>query len=334
MLRVVHLLDTPDPVGAFAEATRTGALLALRTSGTSSVPRTVVRTPASWVHSFPHVSDLLGVDGTSRVWVPGPTSASMNLFGTLHARWAGATVVDDPRAATHAHLTPTALHRLLHDDAAALAGVHVVTAGDRLARATYDAAQAAGVRLSHYYGAAELSFVAWGANAEELRPFPGVEVAARDRELWVRSPYVCEGYLEAGHTLRRDGDGWTTVGDRGAVEGGPTDGVVRVHGRGGGITTGGATVLVADLEAVLGRKARGEVVVVGVPHPGLGQLVAAACTVAEDVPRLRELARASLSPAQRPRLWQHLPSLPTTSTGKVDRDAVAATLAARRGVVA
>jgi long-chain acyl-CoA synthetase len=319
----VDLLAAAHPVAAFADAHRHGRLLALRTSGTAASPRTIVRTTASWVDSFPHVSALLDLGPASRVWVPGPLTATMNLFAAAHAAWVGATLVDAPDDATHAHLTPAALARQLAGRPDSLRGVHVLVAGDRLERTTYDAARAAGARVSHYYGAAELSFVAWGEHADALRPFPDVEVQERDGELWVRSPYTCVGYQEAGRVLHRDGAGWTTVGDRGTV----ADGRVRVLGRGGGITTGGATVLVADVEDALRARAAGEVVVVGAPHPDLGEVVVAVVTRADDVPVLTAHARETLSPPERPRRWLHVATLPVTVGGKVDRVALATMVA-------
>src|SRR4051812_1006450 len=44
-----------DPVAAVLEAHDRDELIALRTSGTTNVPRAVVRTTGSWVDSFPHV---------------------------------------------------------------------------------------------------------------------------------------------------------------------------------------------------------------------------------------------------------------------------------------
>lgn len=318
MAEHLDVLSADDPLAAVAAAAPDD-LLAFRTSGTGGRPRTVLRTTRSWLESYPHVSGLLEVSADSRVWVPGPLTASMNLFGAAHARWVGATLVDGPADATHAHLTPSALRRVLADRLDVLSGVRVVVAGDGLPRSLHDAATATGARVSHYYGAAELSFVAWGEHAEALRPFPGVEVESRDGELWVRSPYVCDGYAEPQHVLERDPDGWTTVGDRGVLE---EDGRVTVLGRAGGITTAGATVLEADVEHVLRQQATGEVVVVGVPHADLGQVVAAVVTHPDDVARLRQVGRDHLAPAQQPRRWFHLESLPLTRGGKVDRAAV------------
>src|SRR5690606_12302761 len=139
-----------------------------------------VRSTDSWVDSFDHVSRLAGIGSASRVWIPGPVTATMNLFALVHTAWAGARIVDDLADATHAHLTPARLSRLLVERPGDVAGVHFITAGDRLERSAYDAVRAADARASHYYGAAELSFAAWGEHADALAPFPGVEVEIRD----------------------------------------------------------------------------------------------------------------------------------------------------------
>ena len=208
-----------DPVGAFLAAHAAGRRVVLRTSGSSGASRRVVRSTGSWVASFPAVAELSGLDAASRVWVPGHLTATMNLFAAVHAAWLGAERVDDPGRATHATLTPSALAAGL-DRAVPLAGTHVVVAGDRLTATLHRRAEAAGVTVHHYYGAAELSFVGWGGHAGDLRAFPGVTVQVREEEIWVRSPYLCDGYDGPSGPLRRDGSGFATVGDRGELSDG------------------------------------------------------------------------------------------------------------------
>jgi acyl-CoA synthetase (AMP-forming)/AMP-acid ligase II len=232
----------------------------------------------------------------------------------------GARVVATPSEASHAVLTPAALDAALGDPG--LAGVTAVVAGDRLSPALGARAVAAGVRVHHYYGAAELSFVAWGGHADDLRLFPGVEAQVRDGEIWVRSPYLCTRYAGAAGPLRRDPSGFATVGDRGRLEG---DRLV-VDGRPEAVTTGGATVQVADVEAELRRTAQGEVVVLAAPHPRLGAVVAAVLTEAADHAALVAASRERLDPPARPRTWYLCERLPLTAAGKVDRDALAALL--------
>ena len=323
---VRHVAGAADPVAAVLDAHDRGELIALRTSGTTSDPRSVVRTTDSWVDSFPHVSRLAGIDRHARVWVPGPLSATMNLFAAVHARYVGATVVDAPDGATHAHLTPALLHGALQQGTD-LAGAHVVVAGDRLPRDLAERAVAGGASVSHYYGAAELSFVAWGRHEDDLRPFPEVEIEVRGGVVWVRSPYLSNGYDGADGPLTVDADGFATVGDRGSLDGG----MLTVAGRGADVVlTGGATVLVADVELGLRRAGVPDVVVVGVPHRRLGSVVAAVVADVAVADRARAAARDGLSSGQRPRLWFHLPQFPLTAGGKVDRAAVAALAGAGR----
>jgi acyl-CoA synthetase (AMP-forming)/AMP-acid ligase II len=132
--------------------------------------------------------------------------------------------------------------------------------------------------------------------------------------------------------LRRDESGFATVGDRGwlvdAQQKAP--GRLVVHGRPDSVTTGGATVLLAEVEEALRAAGlRGQVAVIGLPHPRLGQVVAAVLTDATD----REPARAAATDlvAGRPRRWFVRAVLPTTAAGKVDRSALAAELAAAEG---
>ena len=172
--------------------------------------------------------------------------------------------------------------------------------------------------MHHYYGAAELSFVAWGRHADDLHLFPGVEAEVRDGEIWVRSPYLCTGYVGAPGPLRRDAAGYATVGDRGRLDGDR----LTVDGRAEAVTTGGATVQVADVERALRPVSRGEVVVVAVPHARLGSVVAAVLTDAADHVALVAASRELLDPAARPRLWHLCEQPPLTTAGKVDRDAL------------
>ena len=315
--RPVDLSVAVDPVLAFRKAASVEAPVLLRTSG-SAVG--VVRSTYSWISSFPHVSRLAGIGPDSRVWVPGSRAASMNVFARVHASYAGAALVEAAEGvghATHAALTPSQLGTLL--DALPPRGLTVVVAGDRLSPALSDRASAEGLVVHHYYGAAELSFVAWGPHSEGLRPFPGVEAVVRDSEIWVRSDYLCQGYDGAPGPLRRSPDGFATVGDRGRLD----RGRLVVHGRPDAVTTGGSTVLVADVERVLRAGASGEVVVTGAPHARLGEVLVGVLTDSADRLALVASARASLPPAGRPRIWLHVPSLPITEGGKIDRAALA-----------
>lgn len=301
-------LAAADPVAEVLAAHRAGRDLLLHTSGSTAAARPVLRSTASWWDSFAAYSTLSGVGTGARLWVPGPASATMNLFAAVHARVVGATLVSRPEDATHACLTPALLAR--RGDRLA-AGTRVVVAGDALSPAQHATATARGLEVVHYYGAAELSFVAAGPHAGALRAFPGVQVRVVAGEIRVRSPYVAR----PGSGALRLEDGWATVGDRGRLDG---DRLV-VLGRPGTVTTAGATVSPAEVEAELSTVARGDCAVVGVPDPDLGAVLVAVLTDPGDRERLASHARRRLAPALRPRRWQLVDELPLNGAGKVDR---------------
>jgi len=339
-MREVALAD----LTAAAEAgSLTGADVAVFTSGSSGSPRAVVRTLASWRASLVPVSEVTGIRpvgdtaagaGAGLVWVPGPLTSSLFLYGALHAAWCGVPWTGgrldgtDAQRATSAHLVPSqlvdaleAMERGLLPDLRT-----VVVAGAALPGPVRARAEQRGVRVVEYYGSAELSFVGWRDQAGPYRAFPGAEVrVADDHAVWVRSPYVASRYLRprTAGPWRREGS-WHTVGDL-ARPG--TDGWWLLGRGGAAVSTGGHTVVVAEVEAVL-REVPGvrDVVVLGLPHDRLGEVVAAVVvpgtgSVRALRRRLEAAARALPAPA-RPRRWRRAASLPLLASGKVDRQAV------------
>ena len=193
-------------------------------------------------------------------------------------------------------------------------------------------AAARGIRLTEYYGAAELSFVAAGRDGR-LDPFPGVEIQLRPGasgdELWARSPYLALGVVGDG-MLRRDAAGFATVGDLAE----PTpDGGLRILGRGdAAITTAGATVLAEHVESrLLSLPGVEGAAVLGEPHELLGQRVLAVVELADGVEleRVVTAARAALSPVELPRRWFAM-AVPRTDSGKVARGVLRDALASGR----
>jgi acyl-CoA synthetase (AMP-forming)/AMP-acid ligase II len=228
------------------------------------------------VDSFEPLTRIAGLSARDTILITGPLTATMHLFAAVHTLAMGAHLTDRADQATAVHAVPQRLAALLAALPPTAPLRTAVVAGaalpDSLARRCLDR----GLAVTEYYGAAELSFVAARRVPEPMRAFPGVDIRiGGDGVLWARSAYLALGY--AGHQpgpLRRDRDGFATVGDLASVG---TGGDLTIRGRGdSAITTGGHTVLPEDVEAVLGAlPGVGGVAVVGIAHPRFGQIVVA-----------------------------------------------------------
>ncbi|PSK97853.1 acyl-CoA synthetase (AMP-forming)/AMP-acid ligase II [Haloactinopolyspora alba] len=358
--RVRGAATSIEPAGehawdAHGDAASAEAAWAGFTSGSSGRPRAVVRSAASWVDSYDAVSALTGITPADTVLVPGSPATSLTAFAALHTLAVGATLQLAPDWSDSAvaaclpgvdvaHLVPHALDavvgRIAAGDQTRLRTA--VVGGAALPDGLRERAAAAGVDVLAYYGAAELSFVAVDTDGTGLRPFPGVRIDVRQRsgadgdgtgELWVRSPWLAHGYLAgAPGPLRWDENGWASVGD--LADPGPP---LRLRGRAdGAVLTGAATVVPEDVEAVLSQvPGVRDVVVVGTRHERLGAVVTAVVEhrTRDDGPAapraaLEAAARRGLAPAQRPRRWVAVGSLPRTPSGKPARTAIGHALAA------
>ncbi|MDK9671096.1 AMP-binding protein [Propionibacterium freudenreichii] len=329
---VCVLGEGPGVVHQFWQAHRRGQLIGLRTSGTTTgAGRVIVRTTDSWVDSLDAVARRCALTPRDRIWIPGPMGSTMNLFAACLAVHNGVEWSSDkPECATIWQLTPARLSSLLD------AGLprsqrlrEVIVAGDSLSRGLRDRATTRGINVVHYYGAAEMSMIAMGSCRDDLELFDKVEVRTTDGTIWVRSPWLAQGYLRAAADaprrsgaltpLRRGDDGFVTVGDRGALDGRR----LIVEGRDGAVTTAGQTVLLAPLLERLRHRAQGELFLLGLPHAALGQVLTAVVTRRDDLGPVRAWAREHLTGADRPRRWQWVAHPPLTLSGKVDLRALA-----------
>lgn len=341
---VCVLGEGPGVVHQFWQAHRRGRLIGLRTSGTTTgAGRVIVRSTDSWVDSLDAVAQRCALTPHDRIWIPGPMGSTMNLFAACLAVHNGVEWSSDkPECATIWQLTPARLSSLLD------AGLprsqrlrEVIVAGDSLSRGLRDRATTRGINVVHYYGAAEMSMIAMGSCRDDLELFDRVEARITDGTIWVRSPWLAQGYLQASADeppssgnpvplrletpapLRRGDDGFVTVGDRGALAGRR----LIVAGRDGAVTTAGQTVILAPLLDRLRHRAQGELFLLGLPHAALGQVLTAVVTRRDDLGPVRAWAREHLAGADRPRRWLWVPRPPLTASGKVDLRALALDLA-------
>ncbi len=152
----------------------------------------------------------------------------------------------------------------------------------------------------------------------------GAEQATGERgELWLRGPLLMEGYYGRERWTTFTPDEWYRTGDLFHRD---EEGLFYFAGRGDDmIKTGGANVSPREVEAVLQDVTGGLLpIVVGVPDPERGAIVAAVIVAGADVPLdfddVREQLRARLSAFKVPRKFVRLTpaELPTLSSGKTD----------------
>ena len=339
--------------------------LVVFSSGSTGRPRGIVRTVESWQTSVASFSTVSGITGQDTVWLPGPLWSSLFLYGAFHAGAVGARVVlsdadgDSAAGATALHCVPSQLPRLL--DRAEAGGLplvrRVVVAGDHCPAQLKARCEGAGWQVVEYYGASELSFVAWRDRSGPFRAFPGVRTELRPKPepesgfgleaefelqagsgletgsglpeqsglsrgvLWARSRYLAAGYLSArtAGPLRFDVRGWATVQDLART----VPGGLEILGRGdSAVTSGGHTVVVEEVERLLlGLPGVDDVAVLGVPHATLGQVLTAVVVGPAADDNLRAGVARMPAPS-RPRRWVHAGALPRTSGGKLRRDAL------------
>jgi O-succinylbenzoic acid--CoA ligase len=151
---------------------------------------------------------------------------------------------------------------------------------------------------------------------------PGVEIAAPNGELLVRSPTLFRSYrsMARPRTTGPDGrDDWFPTGDAGEV----VDGRVQVFGRlGFVINTGGEKLWPEDLETVL-RALEGvqDVAVTAVEDPEWGERVVA--LVVSDRVSLNDaissIAGERIGPWAKPKEIHYVESIPRTANGKIRR---------------
>jgi long-chain acyl-CoA synthetase len=349
--------DAPAEAGTWKLAEPRGPALVLYTSGSTGRPKGAVLSHAALAFALRSWAEpVMALTPDDVVLAALPLSHSYGLNGALLAPLlAGATVrlverftadgVADLLARGAATVFPgvaTMFRRLLDLD-----GFH---GGPALRLALSGAAPCpwelaaafrarSGVGILRGYGMTELfrpiSYLA--ADTDDLpgaigRAVPGVELRVVDDagdvvaagevgELLVRTPAAMDGYLNAdADTAAVLADGWFRTGDLASVS---VDGWVRITGRKRErILRGGYSIFPPEVESVLlGHPEVAEAAVVGLPHPELGEEIAAFVALCPGArvkgEELSAYCRERLAAFKYPRWVTLVAALPRSATGKV-----------------
>lgn len=259
---------------------------------------------------------------------------------------------------THLSAAPTVLTALAHSPAAAAgpapSPVNVTTGGAPPSAALLERLAELGFRVTHLYGLTESYGPAalnewrseWDAlpvaQASRLRARQGVsnivsptlrvvDVTGHDLppdgrsvgEILLGGNTVMLGYYrDQNSTVAAQYDGWLRTGDLGFRH---ADGYVELTDRAKDvIISGGENVSSIEVEHVLdAHPAVLESAVVGTPDERWGEIVTAFVTVRKDMKvtdrELTDHVRRSLAGYKVPRIFHFRPTLPRTSTGKVQK---------------
>jgi long-chain acyl-CoA synthetase len=236
----------PFRIGAEAAPAPTAGFETL-TSGSTGAPRRIARSFESWQHGFSVNAGLFGIGPGARVAVLGRLVQSLSLYGAVEAISLGAELhvldgarPDRQRAALHARgieviwAAPAQLQLLAEAGGDVLPALRFVLVGGAKLDTSLRAAlskMCPTAQIREFYGAAETSFITL-ADAETPdytvgRAYPGVDIGiggpagrATEGRIWVRSPYMFQGYAGADAGVAQWQDGWLGLGEIGTMEGG------------------------------------------------------------------------------------------------------------------
>jgi len=351
-------LDEPVELGPDDDDPADPTAVAVTTSGSTGVPKTVLLPASALLASAGATHDRLGGGGHWLLALPAEHVAGLQVLVRSLIAGTRPTVLDlsagftpegfvravaampAGRPGTHRYtaLVPTQLTRLLNAPGepgelalAALRGFDAVLIGGAATPAVLrEQAVAVGVRLVTTYGMSETC----GGCVYDDIPLDGVQVRLdADGRVSLGGPVLARGYLgpdQGGFETGTDGRRWFRTDDAGESD----EDRLRILGRlDGMIITGGLKVAPGPVEAALLRlPGVAEAVVVGLPDPEWGQRVAAALVLrpgaaAPTLAQARAAVTAELTAAAAPRQLTLLDVLPLRGPGKPDRTAIITALA-------
>ena len=340
----------PDGIDVLPSDPGKPGLFHSRSGGTTGPAKAIRRSHRSWIASFEISRNRFNLSARDVYGVLSLPSHSLALFAIVEAAHLDADLhllaELRPRAqvaqlaragATVLYATPTQL-RLLCDAGGQIPSLRqILSGGGRMPQGLRSrlAALCPQATVTEFYGTSETSFIAWGdgtgPDGAVGKAYPGVEIDIRNPvdgtgELWVRSPYLFDGYAEGHSSDTRWHDGFVTVGELGRID---NAGHVFVAGRHSRmVTIAGQNVFPEDIEVLLqSRPDIPHCAVMPLPDDLRGTVLVAVIAGQPDAGQAQEViaqCRAAFGPLAAPRQVIALPDFPLLASGKPDLRAIAA----------
>lgn len=335
--------------GAVTTAQGDGQWLMVQSAGSTGAPKTIRRSPASWVASCDVTRRQFGIGPNAPYAVLGAITHSLTLYAVLEALHIGCDLSVltglKPRSQARAlkqagaqvlYATPTQLRLLTAATTEPVPGVRWIFCGG----GTLDPQTRAQVSqmfptatLHEFFGASETSFMtisdAETPSGSVGRAYPGVDLQVRDAqdrdtrdigEIWVKSPYLFDGYVDGDSPDTRWKNGYLSIGEMGRLD---DAGNLTILGRKSRMVTVSdqnvfPEAIEAQMRAVPGvghcaaiavRDARRGHVIIGVLEGQQDDALAA---------RVRTHCRATLGAQKTPRRILFVDRMPLLTAGKPD----------------
>ena len=257
-------------------------LMVVFTSGTTTSPKAICRSRASWQASLRVGTRILHATASQVTLVPGPLAHGLSLYAAVESITTGGTALltgkwDSSAVSTllaryecsRVVAVPSILGRLLAEHRQQLNSLQfVICGGEALSPALRDAYEAlAPVQdVVEYYGTSEHSLIAYRTSADAALPrsagftgrsFPGVDIQIHQAnpqtgigEIFVHSPMLASDYHHSStESFRRRGRR-VSVQDHGSY----ARGILQMAGRAGGmINLGGNNLHPSEVGEALAR---------------------------------------------------------------------------------
>ncbi|MDE9449835.1 AMP-binding protein [Aliiroseovarius sp. Z3] len=323
--------------------------LMVQSAGSTGAPKTIRRKPASWIASFDVTRGRFSIGPDAPYAVLGAMSHSLTLYAVLEALHIGSdlSVLTGlaPRVqarrlreteAQVLYVTPTQLRLLTGVSAPKNPSLRWVFCGG----GTLDPQTRAQVShvfpsatLHEFFGASETSFMTLSDTDTPLgsvgRAYPGVELRVRGAqgqdtsgfgEIWVKSPYLFDGYDQGNSPETRWDGSYLTIGEMGQLD---DVGNLTVLGRKNRMVTVSdhnvfPEAIEAQMRAVPGV---GNCVAVPIPDVQRGNVIVGVLEGAQDAAladHVQAQCRAVLGPHAAPRRIVFVERMPMLSAGKPD----------------
>ncbi len=352
--------DTPPP--PFTRD-RGSAKIVIHTSGTTGTPKGAQRNAsAAGMGALANLITVVPYRRDDIVFCPAPMFHSFGLATFVVSSALGATMVlpekFDPEdslrliaqhRATAASFVPVMIKRIvsLPEEVRSrydLSSLRVVLAsGSAISPGLRAAAKDVfGDVLYDLYGSTEIGWVTI-ATPEDMKtkpttvgkPVPGIEIAVfsaegeklaagETGELFIKSDILFEGYTS--RETKDERDGYMSIGDVGHLD---EDGHLFIEGRADDmVIVGGENIYPIEIEALIESiEGVNEAAVLGVADEEYGEVLAAFVSGSVSPEQVAKVCKQELASFKVPRRIEKVPELPRTSTGKVIKRELIASLA-------